>query len=1224
VTVPTVAPGLADRQGPSRKSNQLVETWKQGEVKEGASKSARLEGNEVVLTIKQEIAAEDGSLVTISNDERQMLAETYAGFFRTMRQDSRLVDVVPGLTWDAQKPFEMRQPYVEGMRFANLSPTAKIKAKEQLGARTQQIKEALGLVGEDGVEMEREMEGDGKTWVLKVDPSKENARYDAQGNLVKHFDPISIVPRIKAANSQSPTSDNAVAPTYVVGQEIVNPVPTVAPGLVDRQEPVSEYESQWPSLSVAMEGGKNRAVGDISYSADHRGENHFGAPKSKYETRSQGVPLSATSIFDNILKPTGNGDPEDQQYNLLQEGAGPSNRLFDLIKGLAEGTLSPTNLQTPRQNNEDAKKGVDASNVVEKGAAVDASNVAAVVEPYFRGWKGGGLGQRLGYLGVVVILSPIIEGILFLETWLSGAKEMVFAGDLSSVTGLGEVGVLVGLGFALAHTFAEWSGRYRQLNPDGVRGGWAAVFDRVALGRDAQEFGKRFVVFGAGVGLMLASSMVAGPIVGTIVTTVAHMVYNMGTLPKGWFVETGKMVGEEFVRAVVLRRGSSEGSGITTLGSMVPGRAAARAVAAAAFLTANPGFASSLEANQLAVFGANGQPAVVSGVVTASGGVEVAAKQVTGPTLHKHGDLVLDGSRVNSSVADMAAFIKFINGRQGVPGATGDPEFHLISDATGKTVVAFRVMPNGMVQEARVTSKGLKLIATRHVGDVVREAMLNGQDMSGFLGLKEQGNPVLNMSVANAVALSAVLPDESDWQTLGLTVEELKKRIAAVDLAVRTARGSRMSWEGELRLRTVAFMHQLAPELKALDPMLTEILAEARLARYFEQMGVPTREGELLASLEKRIAELEKKTGVLPESVYRTLGVTGVVGARLTQAQAQQAAEGMLKAMLVKETVQGMTRLAMPTVRVVLHENSVSFEQSLAARGGRDTDNHAKAFVVASESGYVIHTLTGDAGVVMARVAHEAGHIPTLVRFGRTGGASEMVVQYRIGSSMPKELADMSLLGLLKEIQDLNPTLARRAWLSYSAVTALAETLGRSANGAYWMEQLYQGRMEKALMIEAIRQSQTSLVMVAATDLISTGRVDKDAVQKLRALAAARLDDSELSTLKILVVNNGLSVDDMLQVRGALAKGVANGSIVFGEKELLDRRGAVKGGTIRFNVLTPLIPRLIGATPAHTTVLQDKATWEKLGKDVLTLGLRLPIEEIHKHLKAMKRIGSDA
>jgi hypothetical protein len=231
-------------------------------------------------------------------------------------------------------------------------------------------------------------------------------------------------------------------------------------------------------------------------------------------------------------------------------------------------------------------------------------------------------------------------------------------------------------------------------------------------------------------------------------------------------------------------------------------------------------------------------------------------------------------------------------------------------------------------------------------------------------------------------------------------VEELKKRIAAVDLAVRTARGSRMSWEGELRLRTVAFMHQLAPELKALDPMLTEILAEARLARYFEQMGVPTREGELLASLEKRIAELEKKTGVLPESVYRTLGVTGVVGARLTQAQAQQAAEGMLKAMLVKETVQGMTRLAMPTVRVVLHENSVSFEQSLAARGGRDTDNHAKAFVVASESGYVIHTLTGDAGVVMARVAHEAGHIPTLVRFGRTGGASEMVVQYRVGSSM--------------------------------------------------------------------------------------------------------------------------------------------------------------------------------------------------------------------------------
>jgi hypothetical protein len=1054
-----------------------------------------------------------------------------------------------------------------------------------------------------------------KTLAASV-PSSQNAK---SGSADRNDSSLSAP--IPSAPSGHP---NTQAPVVEQVTNNLVTVPTVEAVLADRPAPVSEYESQWPSLSVDVEGGKNRGVGDISYSADQRGGIHFGASESKYETRSQGVPLSATSIFDNILKPTGSGDPKDQQNNLLQEGAGPSNRLFDLIRGLAEGTLSPTNLQTPRQKNEGGQQGVDARTAVGKGAAVEASNVAAIVEPYFRGWKEGGLGQRLGYLGAVVILSPIIEGILFLESWLSGAKEMVFAGDLSSLAGLGEMGVLVGLGFALAHTVAEGYGRYRQLNAEGVRGGWAAIFERGAMVQDAKEFGKRFGLFGAGVGLMLASSMVAGPMVGTIVTTVAHMIYNMGTLPKGWFVETGKMVGEELVRAVVLRRGSSEGSGITTLGSMVPGRAAARAVAAAAFLTANPGFASSLEANQMAVFGANGQPAVVSGVVTASGGVEVAAKQVTGPTLHKHGDLVLDGSRVNSSVADMAAFIKFINGRQGVPGAMGDPEFHLISDAAGKTVVAFRIMPDGLVQEARVTSEGLKLIAARHVGDVVREALLNGQDMSGFLGLKEQGNPVLNMSVANAVALSAVLPDESDWQTLGLTVEELKKRIAAVDLAVRTARGSRMSWEGELRLRTVAFMHQLAPELKALDPMLTEILAEARLARYFEQMGVPTREGELLASLEKRIAELEKKTGVLPESVYRTLGVTGVVGARLTQAQAQQAAEGMLKAMLAKETVQGLTRLAMPTVRVVLHENSVSFEQSLAARGGKDTDNHAKAFVVAGESGYVIHTLTGDAGVVMARVAHEVGHIPTLVRFGRTGGASEMVVQYRIGSSLPKELADMSLLGLLKEIQDLNPTLARRGWLSYSMVTALAETLGRSANGAYWMEQLYQGRMEMALMIEAIRQSQTSLVMVAATDLISNGRVDKDAVQKLRALAAARLDDSELSTLKILVVNNGLSVDDMLQVRGALAKGAASGSIVFGEKELLDRRGAVKGGTIRFNVLTPLIPMMIGATPAHTTVLQDKATWEKLGKDVLTLGLRLPIEEIHKHLKAIKRIDSNA
>ncbi|MBK8574908.1 MAG: hypothetical protein IPN90_04230 [Elusimicrobia bacterium] len=122
-------------------------------------------------------------------------------------------------------------------------------------------------------------------------------------------------------------------------------------------------------------------------------------------------------------------------------------------------------------------------------------------------------------------------------------------------------------------------------------------------------------------------------------------------------------------------------------------------------------------------------------------------------------------------------------------------------------------------------------------------------------------------------------------------------------------------------------------------------------------------------------------------------------------------------------------------------------------------------------------------------------------------------------------MADLSLLGLLKEIEGLTPILAQRAWLGYVAVTALAETFARSttANKAYWLSQIYSGRVEKSLVAEALRQSETSVVMVAGTDLFSKGVLDAQAVQTLVDLAASRASDTDLSSLRILVVDNGLS-----------------------------------------------------------------------------------------------------
>ncbi|MBK8574910.1 MAG: hypothetical protein IPN90_04240 [Elusimicrobia bacterium] len=130
-------------------------------------------------------------------------------------------------------------------------------------------------------------------------------------------------------------------------------------------------------------------------------------------------------------------------------------------------------------------------------------------------------------------MSPVIEGIVFLESWLPNVGESLLSGAAIDFGVVGQMGVVVGLFFALAHVAVELSARY--LNAGGGRAGWNAVFSRGALVQDTAEFGNRLALFGAGLAIFLGVSSLAGPFAASMITTLAHSAYNIGTLPKGWF-----------------------------------------------------------------------------------------------------------------------------------------------------------------------------------------------------------------------------------------------------------------------------------------------------------------------------------------------------------------------------------------------------------------------------------------------------------------------------------------------------------------------------------------------------------------------------------------------------------------------------------------------------------------------------------------------------------------
>ncbi|MBK8650297.1 MAG: hypothetical protein IPN23_01035 [Elusimicrobia bacterium] len=224
-------------------------------------------------------------------------------------------------------------------------------------------------------------------------------------------------------------------------------------------------------------------------------------------------------------------------------------------------------------------------------------------------------------------------------------------------------------------------------------------------------------------------------------------------------------------------------------------------------------------------------------------------------------------------------------------------------------------------------------------------------------------------------------------------------------------------------------------------------------------------------------------------------------------------------------------------------------------------------------------------------LAHEVAHVPTLAR--RAGavsaGTSELLVEYRIQTALPRELGQLSLLGLLREIDALRGEKgveAARLWLGYQLTTALAERLsGVKDEGArkYWMERLYAEASLKELMAApAVSTRDARVAVVAASELMNGKRVNTAVLGKFQALARDWAATEGGSPLRLVVVDNhGKGMPRALKqaLRTTTLKG---GAPVF---EVMDRKSAkealeFKGevAVIDYTGLTALLPGFLGTT----------------------------------------------
>jgi len=468
-------------------------------------------------------------------------------------------------------------------------------------------------------------------------------------------------------------------------------------------------------------------------------------------------------------------------------------------------------------------------------------------------------------------------------------------------------------------------------------------------------------------------------------------------------------------------------------------------------------------------------------------------------------------------------------------------------------------------------------------------------------------------------------------------LEELKKRLAAVESAVRVAKetaGARLSLRQDLRVRGLAFMHVFAPELKALDPMLTELLVDARLSSLFAELGLEPNTGALRKSLKQRIAELG---GIrMTPKTYKALGIEAT--APMTEKVLKGVAERMLGMMLTSEAKSGVAPLSRrPVINVKRYEAAGYAKAYRKANRASAEETAPKAFVTQDGGTYTIHLGTLPLDETVLALAHEVAHVPTLARrtSGVATGTSELLVEYRIQTALPRELGQLSLLGFLREIDSLQGEKgleAARMWLGYQLMTALAERLSgvKDADArSYWMERLYAGAALKELMAAPPVSAQDARVaVVAASELMSGKRVNTAVLGKFQALARDWASTEGGSPLRLVVVDNhakGMPRALKQALRTVTLKG---GAPVF---EVMDRSAAEKAlefkgaaGVIDYGALTALLPGFLGTTTLGVRVVTgEKALWKNVLKDAL-IEIGSAVDAIKKVLKDMRAVAKSA
>ncbi|MBL0361554.1 MAG: hypothetical protein IPP70_10965 [Elusimicrobia bacterium] len=348
-------------------------------------------------------------------------------------------------------------------------------------------------------------------------------------------------------------------------------------------------------------------------------------------------------------------------------------------------------------------------------------------------------------------------------------------------------------------------------------------------------------------------------------------------------------------------------------------------------------------------------------------------------------------------------------------------------------------------------------------------------------------------------------------------------------------------------------------------------------------------------------------------------------------------AERMLGLMLKAEAKDGVAPLSRRPVVEVRRYTAEAYAKAhkKAVKAGAETA--PKAFVSQDGEVFTVHLAAMPLEETVLALAHEVAHVPTLAR--RAGavsaGTSELLVEYRIQTALPRELGQLSLLGLLREIDALRGEKgveAARLWLGYQLTTALAERLsGVKDEGArkYWMERLYAEASLKELMAApAVSTRDARVAVVAASELMNGKRVNTAVLGKFQALARDWAATEGGSPLRLVVVDNhGKGMPRALKqaLRTTTLKG---GAPVF---EVMDRKSAkealeFKGevAVIDYTGLTALLPGFLGTTTLGVRVVTgEKALWKNVLRGAL-IEIGSAVDAIKKVLKDMRVVAKSA